>query len=77
MTHTFGRMRDLSQEYEDMAAFFARVYGNGCTTPDGRFFGTATVNVAPEIVDFILLDPIAWENRVKDYAYGMAMEGKQ
>jgi hypothetical protein len=65
-------MRDISQEIEYAAAFFARVYGNGLTHK-GSFFGSGLVDLAPEIVEFIELDTDEWKQKVKLYAMSQAL----
>lgn len=75
MTHQFGRMRDIAQEIEDAAKYFARVYGNGLTT-DGRFFGSGLVHLQQEIIDFIEIDTDQWEQKVRSYCYALEMQGK-
>ena len=75
MNYPFSRMRDIAQEIEDAAAFFARVYGNGLTHK-GSFFGSGLVNLAPEIVEFIELDPIEWEHKVKLHAMSQALSNQ-
>lgn len=72
MIYHLSRMRDVSQEIEQAAEFFAKVYGNGLTHK-GSFFGSGLVNLAPEIVEFIELDPSEWENKVKLHAMSQAL----
>ena len=68
----FGQKRDLAQEYEDAAEFFAKEYGNGLTYR-GRYFGNGLVRLRTETIDAIEMDPAAWESRVANYAYALAM----
>lgn len=75
MSYQFGRMRDIAQEIEDAAEFFARIYGNGLTI-NGRFFGSCLVHLQQEIIDFIEIDPHHWEQKVKSYCYALEMQGK-
>ena len=75
MKTEFGRMRDIAQEIEDAAAFFARIYGNGLTYK-GRFIGNGLVHLQQEIIEFIEIDPIAWEDKVASYAHAHAMSNK-
>jgi hypothetical protein len=72
MNYPFSRMRDVAQEIEDAAAFFARAYGNGLTH-NGSFFGSGLVDLAPEIVEFIELDTNEWEQKVKLHAMSQAL----
>ena len=65
---------DFDEQYEMAAEFFARVYGNALTLR-GCFWGQQIVSLYPEIIEMIEIDPSAWESRVSDYAYAMAMEG--
>ena len=75
MTYEFGRMRDIAQEIEDTAEFFACHYGNGLTHK-GRFFGEGLVHLQQEIIDFIEIDPDHWEQKVRSYCYALEMQGK-
>ena len=75
MTYEFGRMRDIAQEIEDTAEFFARHFGNGLTFK-GRFFGEGLVHLQQEIIDFIEIDPDYWEQKVRSYCYALEMQGK-
>ena len=68
------RYIDFDEEYEKAAEFFAKVYGNGLTLR-GCFWGQYCVSMYPEVIEMIEIDPSAWQARVSDYAYGIAMEG--
>ena len=70
------RMRDIAAEYEETAEFVARKYGNPLVV-NGNPFVHALVNVAPEVLEFILADPVAWSDRVNAYCYAQSMEDKQ
>lgn len=76
MNYPFSRMRDISIEIENAAEFFARIYGNGLTHK-GSFFGSGLVDLAPEIVEFIELEPNEWEHKVKMYVLLQSEQGKQ
>ena len=75
MNYHFSRMRDIAQEIEDTASFFARVYGNGLTH-NGIFFGSGLVSIAQEVIDFIELEPHEWEAKVAAHAHAHAMSNK-
>ena len=75
MSYQFGRMRDIAQEIEDAAEFFACHYGNGLTHK-GRFFGSGLVRLQQEIIDFIEIDTYIWEQKVRSYCYALEMQGK-
>ena len=72
MIYHLSRMRDVSEEIEQAAEFFAKVYGNGLTHK-GSFFGSGLVDLTPEIVEFIELDPASWEEKVNLYAMSQAL----
>ena len=69
------KLRDIDAEYEQTAEFVACKYGNPLVV-NGVPFVHALVNVAPEILEFILADPVAWSDRVNSYCYAQSMEGK-
>ena len=68
------RMRDIDAEYEETAEFVARKYGNPLVV-NGVPFVHALVNIAPEVLEFILADPVHWSDRVNDYCYAQSMQG--
>jgi hypothetical protein len=69
------RIRDIDAEYEEAAEFVANRYGNGLVV-NGVPFVQALVDISPEVLEFILFDPVKWEDRVNDYCYSISMEGK-
>ena len=69
------RIRDIDAEYEEAAEFVAHKYGNGLVV-NGVPFVQALVNISPEVLEFILADPVKWEDRVNDYCYSISMERK-
>ena len=75
MNYSFSRMRDIAQEIENAAAFFARIYGNGLTIK-GNFFGAGLVSLPQEVIDFIELEPTEWESKVASYVYAYSMSNK-
>ena len=63
--------RDMDNEFELLAEFVARKYGNPLINPQGLPFVSALLNIDDALEDMLLTDPIAWSDRVNDYLYGM------
>lgn len=65
-----GTFVDPADAYEATAEFVAKRYGR----PIGADLVRALLVVPQHVIDDIECEPQEWEQRVRDYAYGLAME---
>lgn len=67
-----GTYVDPADAYEAAAEFVAKRYGR----PIGADLVRALLIVPQHVIDAIECDPQEWERRVRDYAYGFAMDAR-
>ena len=70
MSFTPGVYVDPADEYEQAAEFVAHRYGN----PLCLELIQALLIVPKHVIEDIAANPQDWDNRVKEYCYGFAME---